>query len=381
MIFFQATKFTPGWEIETYNYKKALKVPLPLITIGRPPLHGVSHSLPDLDHQSSDASDSFFESRRKIIEMGENKLNKKVTPIKKESELDAHTPGKRTMIEILHQRMMLEKKLKNKKHAISKLAKSTPTKKDEEESGEVVKKNIFETCILKSRTRTESKTMKSKESLREVFGVDGADRPSSAPPFIFEEEKINFEERFLKINEEMNRSLGAPAKIIFPVKNESKNSSTTATPIKTEKMDDDSNLNPDDEDDDNETVRSMLTDTKEEHGERDLVTPTPLSKIKVKKGRGIRTGRRKGSSGFDYIRKKKKPTPQNNSENNPAANIIKKRMAAMENLQEKDENDIGKEIKGWVLNKGVGESAMHKASRLGYIVSIFIYYIFFLIST
>lgn len=50
-------------------------------------------------------------------------------------------------------------------------------------------------------------------------------------------------------------------------------------------------------------------------------------------------------------------------------NIIKKRLAAMENLENKDESDISKEIKGWVLNKGVGESVLHKASRLDYVVS------------
>lgn len=73
-------------------------------------------------------------------------------------------------------------------------------------------------------------------------------------------------------------------------------------------------------------------------------------------------------SGFDYIRKKKKPTL--NASENPMSvnNIIKKRMAAMESLENKDENDISKEIKGWVLNKGVGESVLHKASRLDYVV-------------
>jgi hypothetical protein len=75
------------------------------------------------------------------------------------------------------------------------------------------------------------------------------------------------------------------------------------------------------------------------------------------------------TTGFDYIRKKKKPAP--NASENPLSvnNIIKKRLAAMENLENKDENDISKEIKGWVLNKGVGESVLHKASRLDYVVS------------
>lgn len=36
-------------------------------------------------------------------------------------------------------------------------------------------------------------------------------------------------------------------------------------------------------------------------------------------------------------------------------------------MQEKDESDINREIRGWVLNKGVGETVLHKAARLGYI--------------
>lgn len=45
----------------------------------------------------------------------------------------------------------------------------------------------------------------------------------------------------------------------------------------------------------------------------------------------------------------------------------KRRSAAINYLQEKDENDINREIRGWVLNKGVGETVLHKAARLGYI--------------
>ena len=45
----------------------------------------------------------------------------------------------------------------------------------------------------------------------------------------------------------------------------------------------------------------------------------------------------------------------------------KRRAAAINYVQEKDENDINREIRGWVLNKGVGESVLHKAARLGYI--------------
>lgn len=44
-----------------------------------------------------------------------------------------------------------------------------------------------------------------------------------------------------------------------------------------------------------------------------------------------------------------------------------KRRAAVNYLEFKNENDITREIRSWVLNKGVGESVLHKAARLGYI--------------
>lgn len=73
-------------------------------------------------------------------------------------------------------------------------------------------------------------------------------------------------------------------------------------------------------------------------------------------------------SGFDYIRKKKKPlSQQSNNAQNTSSNIIKRRSAAINYLEFKNENDITREIRSWVLNKGVGESVLHKAARLGYI--------------
>lgn len=100
--------------------------------------------------------------------------------------------------------------------------------------------------------------------------------------------------------------------------------------------------------------------------------------------------RRKGSSGFDYIRKKKKALPQpvivsplvNGSDNAVGDNqqpphlqqhrsgdqtIMPKRRPIIEFIRERGEQDINKEIKGWVLNKGVGESVLHKAARLNYL--------------
>lgn len=73
-------------------------------------------------------------------------------------------------------------------------------------------------------------------------------------------------------------------------------------------------------------------------------------------------------AGFDYIRKKKKPlSQQSNNAQNTSSTIIKRRSAAINYLEFKNENDITREIRSWVLNKGVGESVLHKAARLGYI--------------
>lgn len=55
-----------------------------------------------------------------------------------------------------------------------------------------------------------------------------------------------------------------------------------------------------------------------------------------------------------------------NADGTPIA-VAKRRSAAVNYLEVKDESDITREIRSWVLNKGVGESVLHKAARLGYI--------------
>lgn len=55
-----------------------------------------------------------------------------------------------------------------------------------------------------------------------------------------------------------------------------------------------------------------------------------------------------------------------NADGTPMA-MTKRRLAAVNYLEVKDESDITREIRSWVLNKGVGESVLHKAARLGYI--------------
>ena len=345
-------------------------------------MHGISSSLPDLD-ASSDASETFteftkrFPLRKPDIKLENGEKSKTAEPVKvirkklataKDLEVEilkARKPEPRSIIDILHQRVMQENmhKNKNRKTGMSKLKLKATSKNDnllkvqgvDKEKAEGVIKNIFETSVLKSRTRTENKANCNKELIRKVFGSE--ERPASAPPLGFEQEtSISFDQKYREYLDKLNVGYAniAPSKIL----------------VKEPKIEKDT-ITTNDEDDNDTVVGEPLTDNATMPVfERDLTTPLPVP-IK-KKGRGLRTGRRKGSSGFDYIRKKKKPVPLNHVESpNSAANIIRKRMAAMDNLQAKDENDIGKEIKGWVLNKGVGESSLHKASRLGYIVSYF----------
>ncbi|KAG5677573.1 hypothetical protein PVAND_007322 [Polypedilum vanderplanki] len=338
----KTSKFLPGWEAETFNFKRTLKVPI--------------------DPEISDTSEIFSEfvkSKEKIEGTKDAKAENSTKSATKANKKLQPPPAKiaasssNSIIDLLHERaLQSKKKLKIKKTAnINNSVKGTsnndddllPTPQKESEKVFGFKKNIFEPFVITSRTRTENNAIRKKEVLKEVFGADD-ERPRSAPPSVDEiddsnkvEKKINFDEKYLEYLEKMN--------VNFPERKKIKlDAPKTDVSIKEE---------GDEDFDDNETVVAS---------ERDLVTPTLKGKVKKNRPR-----RCKGSSGFDYIRKKKKPT-QNASENpSSVGNLIKKRLAAMENLETKNENDISKEIKGWVLNKGVGESILHKAARLDYV--------------
>lgn len=67
-------------------------------------------------------------------------------------------------------------------------------------------------------------------------------------------------------------------------------------------------------------------------------------------------GRRKFSSGFDYIRKKKKIIRKN----------AERKIRRIHRPSPESEQEIHKEIKSWFINKSVGETCLHRATRLGY---------------
>lgn len=80
--------------------------------------------------------------------------------------------------------------------------------------------------------------------------------------------------------------------------------------------------------------------------------------------------RKKFRSGFDYIKKKKKKesvSPSSASEKKPistAATTIQTPKCSPRFV-----SDIQAEIKGWIVNKGHGETVLHRAARLGVKVS------------
>lgn len=197
-----------------------------------------------------------------------------------------------SIIDVLHQRVVQSRKKFRVKKAANAVGipvlnnddELLPTPEKESEKVFGFKKNIFETSIITSRTRTENNALRKKEILKEVFGADD-ERPRSAPPPVAPiaeaedpkksetpevENKISYDQKYREYLEKMN--------VDFLTK--------TSDTSKTEdsKTADTSVKDDDDDDDDNETVVAS---------ERDLVTPT--LKGKVKKARGRRC---KGSSGL-----------------------------------------------------------------------------------
>lgn len=211
--------FPVGWEEKLYEYKVSLKVPARLITVGKPPWHRKSTSLPDLDPQhSSDTSETFSEQMKKKLNFGatESPTKREATPpvpkrgrpsnaMKAANSIIIEPPKSpaiekpvvvnelkfMSIIDRLHQRVIrpvagkMSKKLRNVSSEPKILPQSTevellPT--PGEDGPNVFKhQNVFETAVLQSRTRKEHRVQKKQEIIRGVFGCDN-DRPASAPP-------------------------------------------------------------------------------------------------------------------------------------------------------------------------------------------------------
>lgn len=167
--------------------------------------------------------------------------------------------------------------------------------------------NEFSTLVLKSRTRTETKVLKKEATIREVFGED---RPASAPPMQNHDDTSQDDEsqtetlkiRTLKqkmVSRLKNASIMRSRKAIVKrrMAERQKNllkslADKTLRRIKTEIED--------------EATQEETNNTREEEN-NEMEDDKNDSEMPNKKKLKLRTSRRKFRSGFDYIRKKKKP--------------------------------------------------------------------------
>lgn len=239
------------------------------------------------------------------------------------------------------------------------LIKSTRVKgidgKDTEDVEEVLVRNVFQTKVIKkSRTRREYHVEKNKEIVREIFG--GEHRPASAPPGCAGEKSLaETEEQLRKVNE-------YEAIVINKMSYEQKFEEYLGL-----------YSTPEDSCTVSDKSLQLAMSIDEAIKEDVMIFQRPIVQgedpvygglVKRRFGKRGYT-RRKGSSGFDYIRKKKKPMPMNGLTTVVPCEVMESvRRRQIMFLKDRNEQDISKEIKGWVLNKGVGESVLHKATRM-----------------
>ncbi|CAH0729235.1 unnamed protein product, partial [Brenthis ino] len=234
----------------------------------------------------------------------------------------------------------------------------------------------FAPVVLKSRTRTESRVLKQRATIKEVFGDD---RPASAPPSACRDESVqddNDGEQSISIQKEPEcQSKFKPKKIVKEkLKRRSSSIRDGLRSTKSLKTNDAKGrmmrlkkrnslmksfahkrrkeMSNKIKKDVTSTLNDKDNNTKEESNCPGTTEGNPKKRMKRL------FGRRKFSSGFDYIRKKKKIIRREN-------NIPKVRRAAPKPSPESVQ-DIQKEIKSWFINKSIGETHLHRAARLGF---------------
>ena len=405
--------YYPGWETELYNYKKSLRMPVQLINIKRPShWPNISLSLPDLDPYPSSPCSSLSVTTENQLEItngsDKNDDHEHSTPtqlIKKHNSIIETLAERYGKLKESNKFDLNSTKLKTIKKSI-KIVKNlpeilpTPLIRNYNESyprraaqrldnlSVITNSDYCSTNISKMVLSPDSSTLQNSASFHGIFGDN---RPASAPPFLSLDNKKKFKKVSLANNKsEIIDALKSRKKKVFdePSKKTLKFDYLRSKKFlyfyslltKKDRCVDEScdkNTNP-------TTALSLLTDNedvtqnddhkiqttdidkdkdKDISNQTDNVNDNDKSILKIAKKGKLK---RKLSSGFDHGRKKKKP----------GANISKSSSESTKTKNRKKisnssfcANDISKEIKGWVLNKGVGETYLHRASRLGHTVS------------
>ncbi|CAH4035671.1 unnamed protein product [Pieris brassicae] len=226
----------------------------------------------------------------------------------------------------------------------------------------------FAPLMLKSRTRTESRVLKQRATIKEVFGDD---RPASAPPTSCREEEA--EETVIEVKKEPECKPKIKPKISKDKLKRRSNSirdGLRSTALKRNdakgrmmRLKKRNNLLKNMS---GKRIKEICSKPKKEKSpllEEKSTTKEEGTSIITSEGPAKKRfkrlfGRRKLSSGFDYIRKKKKPIKKEE-------NVNKVRRLAPKPSPE-SVHDIQKEIKGWFINKSIGETHLHRAARLGF---------------
>lgn len=248
----------------------------------------------------------------------------------------------------------------------------------------------FAPVVLKSRTRTESRVLKKRATIKEVFGDE---RPASAPPTCREVDEVTpvvEEEPKVTVKKEPESKPKVKPKQIIKDKLKRRSSSIRdgLRSTKSLKRNDAKgrlmrlkkrnslmkSLANKRLKDLNNKIKKEKTDDAVEDSEKPKEESSSPSTVEGSTKRRLKRlfGRRKYSSGFDYIRKKKKIIRREDTPNNKIRRPGPK--PSPESV-----HDIQKEIKSWFINKSVGETHLHRAARLGYTVCINFTYLIFII--
>lgn len=172
--------------------------------------------------------------------------------------------------------------------------------------------NEFSTLVLKSRTRTETKVLKKETTIREVFGED---RPASAPPMQNRDDTSQDDD---SQNETPENALGKvrtlKQKVVSRLRNAGILRSHKAIAnskrhlLTAERRKDLLKSLADKKLQRNKTdIEQEETNDIREEENNEIEDDKNDLEIRNKKKLKLRPGRRKFRSGFDYIRKKKKP--------------------------------------------------------------------------
>ncbi|XP_076277840.1 uncharacterized protein LOC143207871 [Lasioglossum baleicum] len=229
--------------------------------------------------------------------------------------------------------------------------------------------NEFSTLVLKSRTRTETRVLKKQATIREVFGEE---RPASAPPMQNHDDTSQDDDSQTEtVDNTLSKARTLKQKVVSRLKSAgilrshkailnskrhlliAKRRKDLLKSLAEKKL---QSLKTEAED---ETAQEETNDAKETEN-NELDDETNESEVSNKKKHKLRTSRRKFRSGFDYVRKKKKPLKKDET-------LPKERKRQVLTRPNPEcVADIQSEIRTWVIKKGVGETLLHRAARLGY---------------